>query len=541
MDTRGKIVSLDEAASLTRDSQRSGRTVALCHGCFDLVHPGHVRHLQHAARLGDHLLVTIAGDAMVDKGTGRPLIPQELRAENLAALDCVDWVAVNPAPTAVELLEVIKPDFYVKGREYESNRDPRFQAERGIVERVGGRVVFTSGDVVFSSTALINALAQAASSSQDHLAHLMAGHALTAEAIDDLIAAFRGARVLVVGESILDTYVSCDRPEVTGEGPMMSLRPVEYRHFDGGAAIIARHLAAMGARPHLITALPDDDQAALLRSRLETAGVDVCSITCRGRMIEKQRFHVGSTKVMKLHLGEPITLDASGRGDLSRMILDAARDCDAVIVADYGQGLFTSGSMTELCRLLRPCSGLLVGDVSGRRSNLLSMQAMDLLCPSELELREALHDYDEGLSAVAWRLLHRTNSQAAMVTLGPEGLIVFDRTGQGELQPDAWETRLSAEHLPALMPHAIDPLGCGDALLAAVTLARIADGSLTVASVLGAVAAAAESQHLGNLPVNAMALRDGTRRLCDAHRKLVAEPETAVVARDRDQLRIAHP
>src|SRR5436190_6921262 len=143
--THSKVLSVEEAARTVRTAQSSGEVVVLCHGCFDIVHPGHIRHLQHAAKLGDRLLVTITGDALMEKGTGRPLIPQELRAENLAALDCVRWVAINPRPTAAELLEIIQPDVYVKGREYEHNHDPRFTLERQIVERHGGRVVFTSG------------------------------------------------------------------------------------------------------------------------------------------------------------------------------------------------------------------------------------------------------------------------------------------------------------------------------------------------------------------------------------------------------------
>ncbi len=152
MDTRTKILSPGEAEPVVRAAQRDGRTVVLCHGCFDIVHPGHVRHLQHAARLGDCLVVSITGDSMMNKGAGRPLIPQELRAENLAALDCVDWVVVHQAPTAVDLLRALRPDVYVKGREYEVSSDPQFQAEKDVVEGYGGRLVFTSGDVVFSSS-----------------------------------------------------------------------------------------------------------------------------------------------------------------------------------------------------------------------------------------------------------------------------------------------------------------------------------------------------------------------------------------------------
>jgi cytidyltransferase-like protein len=86
-----KVLSRDELCARREEARRLGRTVVQCHGCFDIVHPGHVRHLRHAAEQGDLLLVTITADAVMKKGEGRPLFPQELRAENLAALDCVDW------------------------------------------------------------------------------------------------------------------------------------------------------------------------------------------------------------------------------------------------------------------------------------------------------------------------------------------------------------------------------------------------------------------------------------------------------------------
>ncbi len=538
--TEHKILSLAEAEASVRAAQRGGKTVALCHGCFDIVHPGHVRHLQHAAKLGDRLLVTISGDSMVDKGTGRPLIPQELRAESLAALDCVDWVAVNPEPTAADLLHIIRPDIYVKGREYEHNRDPRFQAEKHVVESYGGRVVFSSGDVVFSSTALINAMEQTVDPAHSRLRQLIAQQEIDVASVDQFINSFRGKRVVVVGETIIDTYVMCNRPEVAGEAPLMTLRPVEYRSFDGGAAIIAKHLAAMGARPTMITALPSTPETAALRQRLARLGIETQAIEHAGPLIEKQRFNVGSIKVMKLDLGEPITLDATGQSQLKRMVQEAANQSEAVIIADFGQGLFTDAFMTEMCELLRPCTDLLVGDVSGRRSNLRSMHGMDLLCPSELEIREALHDYDEGLTAVVWRLLHATNTRSAIITLGADGLIAFDRAPGAEADADDWQTRLTAEHVPALVPYAIDQLGCGDALLAAATLTRVCGGSLTLAALLGAVAAAAQSQQLGNAVIGAVDLRKGIRRLCEAQLTYVSQPEAELVCLPRDQLHLAH-
>lgn len=529
-----KSLTLNDVHEAVRAAQADGHTVVLCHGCFDIVHPGHVRHLQQAAKLGDRLLVTITGDSLIDKGTNRPLIPQELRAENLAALDCVDWVAINPHPTAAELLDLIQPDVYVKGREYEHNHDPRFALERQIVERHGGRVVFTSGDVVFSSTALIAALEESASPFQSTLRQLIAQHNISPANVDPLIASFQAKRILVIGETIKDTYVMCDRPAVAGESPMMTLRPVEYRSYDGGAAIIAKHLAAMGAKPTLLTALPPTTETAALQKRLEADGVHMRWIElgstpgAPSAIIEKQRFLVGTNKVMKLDLGGPITLDAARQRQLIAEAIEAASGtgCDGVIIADFGQGLFTASMLGELCTTLRPLVPVITGDVSGRRSNLLAMRAMNLICPSESELRDALHDYDQGLSSVAWRALDHMQAASAIVTLGADGLIAFDRTPGSDLNRENWQTRLTAQHVPALAPYAVDQLGCGDALLAAATLTLATGGSLVMAALLGSIAAAAQSQHLGNAVIGAADLRRGIRRLCDSQ-LICQEPDTS--------------
>ena len=156
MSPSPKVCTLDQLLARRRSAALAGRTVVHCHGCFDIVHPGHISYLQFARSLGDELVVTVSADPHVaGKGVGRPLIPDDLRAASLAALECVDHVYVNPHPTAVEVLNALRPDVYVKGREYEANHDPRFLAERDTVVGHGGRVVFSSGDVVFSSTALI--------------------------------------------------------------------------------------------------------------------------------------------------------------------------------------------------------------------------------------------------------------------------------------------------------------------------------------------------------------------------------------------------
>ncbi|MEM1424436.1 MAG: adenylyltransferase/cytidyltransferase family protein, partial [Planctomycetota bacterium] len=306
--TRAKILTRDELLARRRQAGDAGLTVVQCHGCFDIVHPGHVRHLQFAAQQGERLLVSITPDEGVNKGDGRPLFSEDLRAENLAALDCVDWVYINDGPTAEGLLAESRPDVYIKGREYESNDDPRFLAERAIIESHGGRVVFSSGDVVFSSTALVEALGAGRAGQAEHerdpltarLQPLGSTHDLSYPTLAKRVASFAGMRVAVFGEAVLDTYVHCDRPEVGTESPVLSLRPVSERTFDGGAAVVASHLAALGARPTLVTALPETLQGEAFRDRMARAGVEVEAVGTSTPMLEKRRFLVGRDKVMKL-------------------------------------------------------------------------------------------------------------------------------------------------------------------------------------------------------------------------------------------------
>lgn len=524
-----KILSIEQLLRLREEARSQGRRVVQCHGCFDIVHPGHVRHLRFAKQLGDILLVTLTADASIAKGTGRPLIPEELRAENLAALDFVDWVLVDQSPTAAALLEAVRPDIYVKGREYEFNNDPRFQAERQTVERHKGRVVFSSGDVVFSSTALIAALEQSVDPFHARLRELLARDDTQGPALGSLISAFRGRPVVVVGETILDTYVLCDRPDIAGESPIMTLRPSEYRHYDGGAAIIARHAAALGAKPILVTPMPTSGPgltaAQAVRQRLLADGIELRTLPTETPLPEKQRFLVGAQKVMKLDLVDRLVIDAAMGDRLIDLAVSAAREHPGavVILADFGLGLFSSALLRRTCGALREHAAILAGDVSGRRSNLLAMSSMDLLCPSESEARDAITQHDEGLPSVTWRLLERTNSKRAIITMGADGLIAFDRLEGSRTKnavvpsTDGLARRLSAEHIPALSPVAIDPLGCGDSLLTTAALTLAAGGSLVSAALLGAAAASIQAQRLGNIPISATDLRHAIARLHTAH------------------------
>ena len=152
-----KIIGLDELAKKISDLKSRGKKIVHCHGCFDLMHIGHIKYFQASKKMGDVLIVTLTPDIYVDKGPGRPVFNQNLRAESIAALECVDYVAINKWPTAEDTLRLLRPDIYVKGQEFENLEDKtgKIQKEYEIVKEIGAMMRFTY-EIVYSSTKLIN-------------------------------------------------------------------------------------------------------------------------------------------------------------------------------------------------------------------------------------------------------------------------------------------------------------------------------------------------------------------------------------------------
>jgi rfaE bifunctional protein nucleotidyltransferase chain/domain len=151
-----KILPFNELTEKIHTLTAQGKTIVHCHGCFDLMHPGHIKYFQAAKQMGDILVVTVTPDRYVDKGPGRPVFNETLRAESIAALECVDFVAINQWPMAVETLRLLRPNFYVKGQEFEQLEDKtgKLQQEYAVVQEIGAEIRFTH-EIVFSSTQLL--------------------------------------------------------------------------------------------------------------------------------------------------------------------------------------------------------------------------------------------------------------------------------------------------------------------------------------------------------------------------------------------------
>ena len=213
-----KILPLETIADRLGILRRRGQKVVHCHGCFDLLHVGHIKHLQAARRLGDVLVVTVTADAHVAKGEGRPVFTELLRAESLAALDCVDFVGIDRSPTAAAAIRLLRPDYYVKGQEFEGRQPPppRLVREIEALQDVGGELRFTH-ELVFSSTELLTggrgprAHDEAEADCPDEASRFLDGFRArhSADAVLSGLVALRKLRVLVVGEAIVDEYRYC--------------------------------------------------------------------------------------------------------------------------------------------------------------------------------------------------------------------------------------------------------------------------------------------------------------------------------------------
>ncbi len=505
-----KIVELDELVSAVQAARAAGKTIVQCHGCFDIVHPGHIRYLEFARQQGDVLVVSLTGDSDISKDDHRPYIPQELRAENLAALMFVDYVYIDPNPTAEDVLARLKPDVYVKGREYERSTDPDFLAEKSVVEEYGGRIIFSSGEIVFSSTELIERIPQGDRTQSHRLMLLTQRYDITARSIAETLDQFRDMHVLVVGDIVFDRYVFCDALGVASESPMLSLVQRDERAYVGGGAIVARHAAALGAHAFLLSAGGSDERSRMVRDLLAGEGVESHLIESRPTIVEKTRFLAEDSKLFKVDCGQRLPLDSVAERQAALMLERRSKIADAVIFCDFGYGMITGSLLSRVLPTLRHNVRTLTADVSGGRANMLNFHHVDLLCPTERELRTMLNDFSSGLSTVAWQILDRTQARHLFVTLEKRGMVVFERRSQDRRSPQ-WSGRLKSEHLPSLAGHAADRLGCGDALLAGATLSLAAGGSLMQSAYIGNCAAAIELSMLGNHPVRADRLRDWTR------------------------------
>ncbi|WP_447968297.1 PfkB family carbohydrate kinase [Nitrospira sp. M1] len=485
-----KTQSLEDLEALLQDARSQGKTIVHCHGVFDLLHVGHIRHLEEAKALGDVLVVTVTPDRYVNKGPHRPAFQEDLRVEGIAALDAVDYVAVNRWDTAENAIKSLKPDVYVKGPDYSQGRPDLtggLAREEAAVESVGGRLE-TTNDVQFSSTSLLNRYVPLFPSDLNGwLTQFRERY--TAKDIIDYLERLRSLRVLVIGEAIIDEYVYCHALGKSSKEPILAMQHVSQEKQLGGSLAIANHLAGFCEHVELVSYLGTiQPHEKFIRQNLKPNVTPSFVLKSGSPTIVKRRFieEYQFTKLLEVYEMNDASLTEREDGELCDTLEEELAQCDVAIVADFGHGLLSSAAV----QLLGERAPFLAVNTQINAANMgfhtiSKYQKADYISIQEKEIRVDRRDARGKLPPMVEELSKNMGCQSIMVTQGNKGTLLYHH------EDGFFDS-------PSLAVKVVDRVGAGDALFA-LTAPCVATGVPSdVVGLLGNLAGAQAVMTVGN-------------------------------------------
>ena len=486
-----KIKTAQEMRDILGAIPRAKRAI-MCHGVFDVVHPGHLRHLIYAKSKADLLIASITADRHIAKGTHRPHVPQDLRALNLAAFEMVDYVVIDPNATPIENLKIIQPDYLAKGYEYNAaGMPPRTAEEAATLASFGGEILFTPGDIVYSSSKLINL--QAPDLKLEKLQAFMESRGITFDDLLRTVDKLAGHHLHVVGDTIVDSYTRCAMIGGQTKTPTMSVLFENKLDYVGGAAIVAKHCRAAGADVTFSTVLGNDAYRDFVLDDLRRAGITVHASVEPGRpTVNKNAVVVGGYRLLKIDTLDNTTISDGTVAEITGRI--ASTPTEAVIYADFRHGIFNRRTLPSFLKAI-PDGVFRVADsqVASRWGNITEFKHFDLITPNEREARFALGDQDSGIRPLASQLYDQADCRLLILKLGERGVLTCSSKDHASLD--------SFFVLDSFVENLVDPVGAGDALLAYSTLAMLASKDDGHATIIGTVAAGCECEFDGNEPI----------------------------------------
>ena len=481
-----KIKSLNNLVTELNQLSKS-KIVVHCHGVFDLLHIGHIKYFQEAKSMGDLLIVTITPDRFVNKGPGRPAFNEKYRAEAIAALDVVDYVAINEWPTAIETIKLLKPNLYVKGPDYKNYKEDvtgNIKLEEDAIKSVGGKIAFTS-DVTFSSSSLINEqISQLTDEQKKFLKRLKAKYNFKkiAEYIDKLTK----LKVLLVGEVIIDEYVFCDTIGKSGKEPVLVNQKINIEKYAGGILAVANHVSAFCKQGKILSYLGDrDNQNQFIKENLSSNIYLDFIHKSNSPTIQKTRFidNYTKTKTLGVYDINDDLLNKHEAAEFCSKLEECINDYDVVTVVDYGHGLITS----KIVNLLEEKSHYLGVNTQLNSFNMgyhtiSKYKKVNYVCVHEGELRHDYRNRSDTVEHLVKSLSNRVKSNVIVITQGTEGSLAFENN--------------EFTTCPAFATNVVDRIGAGDTLLAITSLCFAAGippdltlfiGNLVAAKMVGSI------------------------------------------------------
>lgn len=463
--------------------------VVLVAGNFNILHPGHMRLLRFARECGGKLVVAVYSDRIAGKSAH---LPEHLRLEGVKSNSWVDEALLIDEPIEKVIVR-LKPDIVVKGKEHESAYNP----EQAAVEQYGGRLLFSSGEALFSSVDLLRKeFLQSEVRTISLPQGYMQRHGIGIARLHELLDRFAQKKVCVVGDLIVDEYITCQPLGMSQEDPTIVVTPLDTARFIGGAGIVAAHAAGMGAKAEFVSVTGADGVREYSIEELAKAGVTARLLVDESRPTTlKQRYRSkGKTllRVSHLHQGAiPVKLQTG----LLEMVEDALAGADLLVFSDFNYGCLPQPVVDRMTEMARARGIMMAADSqsSSQVGDIGRFVGMDLLTPTEHEARLATRKKEDGLVVLAETLRQSSKARNVLLKMGEEGLLVH----AGGAADDEWLT----DRVSALNAAPRDVAGAGDSLLIASALTMACGGTIWEAACLGSLAAAVQVGRVGNTPL----------------------------------------
>lgn len=468
----------------------------LVYGHFNLIHPGHRRFLTYARSLGAPLVVAVQGDSSLTSTQRDHYYTEHDRTLGVAALDIVDFVIPLGHYSLLDAVEGICPALLLLGSEHANDVDPGVREAIDRQLEQSRQVRFHAGEAHNATSEFLRVSADALEESRSRQFEAACKRqSIGRSNLAELLERLSGASVLVVGDTIVDSYIACDPLGMSAEAPVIVVQEIESRDYVGGAGVVAAHVAGLGASAHYVSVVGADSAGDFAKNALVELGVKCHLVQDPSRPTTfKTRYLVENQKLFRVSRLQDHEITGEVEQEVINCIRDIAPSVEAIVISDFVYGVVTPAILDVVAEVSREYGLITLADLqcSSQVGDVGKFSGMSVLCPTEKEARIALSSRSEGLEWVATRLMDVTQSSNLILKLGQDGFIGYEMDG---------DRFVNREHFPALSTDAVDPAGAGDSLLASLATGMAAGASLMESAALGAIVASIVVRTVGNQPI----------------------------------------
>lgn len=465
--------------------------IVLCHGVFDLLHLGHFEHFNKAKKLGDILIVSVTSNRFVNKGPNQPFFNLSERVNALTNIESIDYIVESDQPDAIEIIKLIKPDIYCKGKDYKKNKNDitgKIVKENNILKKFGGKIFFTD-EISFSSSKLLNKTNLLMNNEQKIFINSIKKK-YNFENIENIIDNFKNLKVLIIGETIIDKYVFCEAVGKSGKDPMLVLRQIKSKKYLGGAAAVANHLSAFTKKIKFIS-IKGDNKAEdnFINTNLNKIIKKKYFVKQNSPTIVKTRFVDTNYnhKMLGVYNVNNETLNKDKVKEIINFLKLEISKYDIVLTFDYGHGFIDH----QISKFLSKHSNFLalnaqVNSMSLGSHSIEKYNKISCLIINESELRHELRNNISPVESLVKKLFNKIKFKECVVTMGEKGALIYSKKTNQIFRCPAFASKI------------VDKIGAGDSFLPFYSLSSLSNHDFSLSLLLGSLSAAQSVETIGN-------------------------------------------